>query len=124
MGKLPTAQEQVKILEASGDRLIQHHFGLRPDELDRTAYCEALEKARRRESPSPPPRRRRRTTRHQVARRARQKFEEDVAAQLFVTGALLEIAGDDGVDRVLLAMDIVRLARGRHVRRNAGRLKR
>ncbi len=118
----------VEVLGAEQDNLIRHHVGiLRPDQLPRAAYLEALEKARRREHPSPPPRRRRRITRRQLRRaekslHAIQEFEDEVAVQLFVAGALLEIAGDEGVDRELLAREIVRGVRER-VRRRIARRK-
>ena len=126
---LPNSDETVEFLEADQDSLIQHHFGiLRPDELPRAAYREALDKARRREYPSPPPRRRRKITRRQVRRaektlHAVQEVEEEIAAQLFIAGALLEITGDAGVDRELLAREIVRSVRKRHARRKGTGLK-
>lgn len=89
---------------------------LSPDDAE---YGEYLERPLRREFPSPVPRRRRRTTRRQAVHaektlRAILEFEEEIAAQLFVADDLLEIAGNQGVDREFLARKIVRTVRVDH----------
>ena len=93
---LPTAAEAKELLVAARDT----SSGVRSTTL----------------APRPPPRRK------FPDRRASPPISEETTVRLFLAGALLELAGDEGVDRELLAREIIR--RGREARRKPRRRRR
>ncbi len=91
----PTAEESRELLVAARDT----SSGVRSTTL----------------APRPPPRRK------FPDRRASPPISEETVARLFLAGALLELAGDEGVDRELLAREIIRRGRRREARQRARR---
>lgn len=95
---LPTAEESKELLVAAQDAL----SGARSSPTL---------------TPRPPPRRK------FPDRRVSPSISEEIAAGLFLAGALLELAGDERVDRELLAREIIRRGRRREARQKARRTR-